>query len=69
MKTKEYTLIELTPSDGHKLTQEADVDLANRVVSSKVYLAVNDSPDNWREITDAEAEEIERMKEKDIFVP
>lgn len=47
----------LVASDGYKLTQSADVDILKRSISKKVYLASTDSADNWKEITDEEAEE------------
>ena len=48
----------IEPSEGFTLTQSADVDLENRTLSKKVFLAVNDDPSNWKEITDTEAAEI-----------
>lgn len=56
MKQENYITRVLTPDDGHLLTQVGDVDPANRIVTNKVYLAVNDDPANWREITVAEAD-------------
>ncbi len=53
----------LIPSEGYKLTQATDVKIEDRIISEKVFLAVNDSPKNWKEITDAEAEEIKREQE------
>ena len=52
-----YTVRIIEPSEGFTLTQSADVDLENRTLSKKVFLAVNDDPSNWKEITDAEADE------------
>lgn len=49
---------ELRPDEGKMLTQAGDVDLAARIITSVVYLAITDSPDNWREIPQAEADEI-----------
>lgn len=59
MTTGTYTVTVLTASDGHKLTQ-ADTTLSadKRTLASKIFLAVNDSADNWTEITDEEAETI-----------
>lgn len=53
----------LTPSEGYMLTQAAETDIENRIVTSQVILAVNDSPDNWREIPKAEAEAILAQQE------
>lgn len=43
-------LIKLTPSEGMVLTD-------GETFSTEVYLGINDSKDNWYEITEAEAEE------------
>jgi hypothetical protein len=36
------------------------------VLSKEIYLGSTDSPDNWREITDEEAEKIIAEREKTI---
>ena len=59
-----YTVRIIEPSEGHTLTQKNDVDIQSRVLSKKIYLAVNDSPDNYKEITDAEADEIRNEMER-----
>ena len=59
-----YTVRIIEPSEGHTLTQKNDVDIQSRVLSKKIYLAVNDSPDNYKEITDAEADEIRSEMER-----
>lgn len=56
----------LTPDDGMMLTQAAEVPIESRIVTNRVCLAVNDSPDNWREITAEEAEAI-RAAQDEIF--
>lgn len=55
MTTKEITVRVLVPSEGMRLTN------GETVAEGEVYLGIHDSPDNWREITiaEAEAEEIE----------
>ena len=53
-----YTVIILQPSEGYTLTQSKDVEVQDRILSKKIFLAVNDSPDNYKEITDKEADEI-----------
>lgn len=58
-----YTVRIIEPSEGFTLTQSADVDLENRTLSKKVFLAINDDPSNWKEITDAEADEIRSQQE------
>lgn len=59
-----YTVRIIEPSEGFTLTQSADVDLENRTLSKKIFLAVNDDPSNWKEITDAEADEIRLQQEE-----
>ena len=59
-----YTTRVLEASEGFTLTQSAEVALLDRILVKKVYLAVNDSPANWKEITDAEADEIRRQQEE-----
>lgn len=59
-----YTVVVLEPSEGYTLTQSAEVEVQNRILSKKVFLAVNDSPSNWKEITDTEADEIRVAQEE-----
>lgn len=59
-----YTVIILQPSEGYTLTQSKDVEVQDRILSKKIFLAVNDSPDNWKEITDVEAEAIKAEQER-----
>ncbi|MDE6090890.1 MAG: hypothetical protein K2G41_09325 [Duncaniella sp.] len=56
----------LTPSAGMMLTQAADIDIESRIVSDCVHLAVNDTPESWREITIEEAASIS-IKQNEIF--
>ena len=46
----------LTASTGKVLTN-------GETYSKEVYLGVNDNPDNWYEITEAEAEELQAKEE------
>lgn len=62
MITKNFTVRVLEASEGYVLTQVEDVDVMNRILSDRVYLSVNDSEDNWKEITDAKAAEIEKER-------
>lgn len=64
MVQSNYTVIILQPSEGYTLTQSADVKIPERILSKKVFLAVNDSPENWKEITDEEAENIRIQQEE-----
>ena len=50
MTVSTIELRKLTASEGMTLTNGASY-------SKEIYLGDNDSPDNWREITDAEAEQ------------
>ena len=59
-----YTVIILQPSEGYTLTQSKDVEVQDRILSKKIFLAVNDSPDNYKEITDKEADEIRAAQER-----
>ena len=58
MKKSNYTVQIIEPSEGYTLTQSKDVEVQDRILSKKIFLAVNDSPDNYKEITDKEADEI-----------
>ncbi len=51
MKKSTIELIKLTASDGMTLTN-------GETYSKEIYLGVNDSVDNWREIPDSEVPEI-----------
>ena len=64
MKTGEVIVRIIEAAEGYTLTQSADVPLLNRLLVKKIYLAVNDDPANWAEITDEEAEEIRRQQEE-----
>ena len=64
MVQSNYTVIILQPSEGYTLTQSADVKISERILSKKVFLAVNDTPENWKEITDEEAENIRIQQEE-----
>lgn len=59
-----YTVVVLEPSEGYTLTQSAEVEVQNRILSKKVFLAVNDSSSNWKEITDTQADEIRVAQEE-----
>lgn len=69
---QQVTLRILEADEGHVLTQATDVEPQNRVYSEKIYLAVNDSPENWMEITqeqaDKEKEEASRNTDQQIEI-
>ena len=50
-------LVKLTPSEGMVLTN-------GETFSTEIYLGKNDSKDNWYEITEAEAEELQKEMEE-----
>lgn len=56
----------LEPREGYTLTQVEEVELTARIFSKKIYLAVTDSPENYKEITDEEVEQM--MKELEELV-
>ena len=64
MKKSNYTVQIIEPSEGYTLTQSKDVEVQDRILSKKIFLAVNDSPDNYKEITDKEADEIRAEQER-----
>lgn len=52
MKKTTIKLIKLTASEGMTLTN-------GETYGKEVYLGCNDSPDNWHEISDSEAEALQ----------
>ena len=50
MKTSPIQIIVLEPEEGYVLTN-------GETYSTKVYLGVNDSPENWHEIPESEVPE------------
>lgn len=57
MKNSDFTVHVIEPDEGHWLTQASDeIPIQERIFSKICYLAVNDSADNWKEITSAEYE-------------
>lgn len=59
MKEIKGTPAVLVAAKGKKLTQADDaVGLSERIVTDRVYLAVTDSAERWKEITAEEADEI-----------
>lgn len=51
MTQTDYTTRVLHADEGHFLTQATEVTTSERIVTDTVYLAANDSPANWMEIT------------------
>lgn len=67
MKNSSVTVQIIEPDDGMWLTQAEDVEILTRAFSKKVYLAVNDSQENWKEITQAEYEQYQAQVEAAIL--
>ena len=54
----------LDKKDGYKWTQAAvDIDIKDRIIVSKMYLADSARESDWKQITDAEAELLEEQQE------
>ena len=53
----------LDKKDGYKWTQAADVDIRDRIIASKMYLADSAKESDWKQITDAEAEILKEQQE------
>lgn len=58
----------ITASEGKYLTQKSLNDESTRVFSISIYLADNDSADNWREATQEEYYNWQRKQEEGINV-
>ena len=63
-KIKQVNVRILKPNAGCLLTQSKDVELQNRVFSEEIWLASNDSSDNWKDISIEEAEQIKKQQEE-----
>ena len=64
MVTSSYTTIVLTAAQGCYLTQANCADIRTAIITDRVYLAKSDSPDNWREISAEEADNIKAEQER-----
>ncbi len=61
MEIKTIKIIEIKANKGMVLTDGETYSS----VGGSIYLGVNDSPDNWREITEAEYNEIQKKNEEE----
>lgn len=61
--TKQIELIELKPAQGKWLTQK-DIADNERIFSQHVFLAENDSSDNWEEWSDVQKSTFEQNVQK-----
>lgn len=64
MITSNFTVRVLQPSEGYFLTQSEDVSIELRIITDKVYLGVNASESDWREITPEEVQKFEKEREE-----
>lgn len=62
METSSYTTIVLTAAQGCYLTQANCADIRTAIITDRVYLAKSDSPNNWREISAEEADDIKAQQ-------
>lgn len=53
----------LDKKDGYKWTQAADVDIKDRIIVSKIYLADSAQESDWKQIPDSEAEILKKQQE------
>lgn len=63
-KVKQVSVSILKPNEGCMLTQSADVELQNRVFSEEIWLAATDAPENWKDISTEEAEQLKKQQEE-----
>lgn len=63
-KVKQVNVRILKPNTGCLLTQSADVELQNRVFSEEIWLSTTDSPNNWKDISIEDAEQIKKQQEE-----
>ena len=66
MKQSNYKIQIIEPSEGFYLTRK---DNRGDILSKKVFLAVNVSPDNWEEIEESEGESLHEIlleKQKEL---
>lgn len=64
MLTENNKVIVIKAEDGFKLTQKADVQLSERFISDIIVLGKYDSIDNYKEISNEEAEIILKQIEE-----
>ena len=64
METSNYTLIKLTASEGCYLTDSSDVSIEQRQFAKTIYLAANQSADAWKEISDAEYQQLKAQQDE-----
>ena len=63
-RDEEHIQIVLVADSGKVITQKELLEDEERIYSTQMFLAMNDSVDNYTEITEAEAEELQRLQEE-----
>ena len=53
----------LDKKNGYKWTQAADIDIKDRIIVSKMYLADSAQESDWKLIPDSEAEILKKQQE------
>lgn len=66
MEISNFTTTILKASEGYKLTQSNDIDIKERILASTIALGKYDSQDNWKEVTDEEAEALRKEQDEAI---
>lgn len=65
MKSNTFTTVIIEAEPNHYLTQVDDsIELKDRIVATIIALGKYDSPDNYKEITEAEANAIKTQQEE-----
>jgi len=65
MVTNEYKTTIITAADGKYITNADDnIDIKDRLIATAVALGKNDNPDNYKEITKVEADELIKQQEE-----
>lgn len=66
MKQSTYTVQIIQPTEGHVLTQAADIELSDRIFSEKIFLGINDKIENWKEISIEKSEDL-KTKQRELI--
>ena len=56
----------LERKDGYRYTQSADVNIEDRIIARSLVLADTANENDWKLITEAEADEIRRQQEESM---
>lgn len=65
MKSNEFTTVIIEAEDNHYLTEsDENIELRDRTIATRIALGKFDSADNWKEISQEEADTIKAEQEK-----